>query len=172
MGLVEAEQARPHAAVEHGTLEGVVADREVGHDVHPAEQGRLEDLEQLGAEGAGELAREAERLGYAIALAPEGYKSDAPSVLGYVAARTERIALASGVMQVMPFWVTLIGRRTDNLFHLRTNLRYGCVILRHYLDIERGNLFRALESNLKTRLELVDAAQACRIGPGLSRVGG
>jgi soluble lytic murein transglycosylase-like protein len=51
---------------------------------------------------------------------------------------------ARGYMQVMPFWVKLIGTREDNLFHLRTNLRYGCVILRHYLDIERGNLFRAL----------------------------
>jgi len=51
---------------------------------------------------------------------------------------------ARGYMQVMPFWVSLIGRRTDNLFHLRTNLRYGCVILRHYLDIEKGDYFRAL----------------------------
>ena len=51
---------------------------------------------------------------------------------------------ARGYMQVMPFWVKLIGRPDDNLFHLRTNLRYGCTILRHYLDIERGNLFRAL----------------------------
>lgn len=51
---------------------------------------------------------------------------------------------ARGFMQVMPFWVKLIGRRNDNLFHLRINLRYGCVILRHYLDLENGNLFRAL----------------------------
>jgi len=51
---------------------------------------------------------------------------------------------ARGYMQVMPFWVKLIGRPTDNLFHLRINLRYGCVILRHYLDIEKGDYFRAL----------------------------
>ncbi|MBI4194951.1 MAG: lytic transglycosylase domain-containing protein [Betaproteobacteria bacterium] len=51
---------------------------------------------------------------------------------------------ARGYMQVMPFWVRLIGAGGHNLFHLRTNLRYGCVILRHYLDIENGNLFRAL----------------------------
>lgn len=51
---------------------------------------------------------------------------------------------ARGYMQVMPFWVKLIGRPADNLFHLRINLRYGCVILRHYLDIEKGNYFRAL----------------------------
>jgi soluble lytic murein transglycosylase-like protein len=51
---------------------------------------------------------------------------------------------ARGYMQVMPFWVKLIGTRDDNLFHLRTNLRYGCVILRHYLDMEQGDLYRAL----------------------------
>jgi soluble lytic murein transglycosylase-like protein len=52
---------------------------------------------------------------------------------------------ARGYMQVMPFWVKLIGGSGGhNLFHLRTNLRYGCVILRHYLDIENGDLFRAL----------------------------
>jgi len=51
---------------------------------------------------------------------------------------------ARGYMQVMPFWIKLIGRPGDNLFHLRTNLRYGCTILRHYLDIEKGDLYRAL----------------------------
>ena len=51
---------------------------------------------------------------------------------------------ARGYMQIMPFWTKLIGTADQNLFHLRTNLRYGCVILRHYLDIEDGNLFRAL----------------------------
>jgi soluble lytic murein transglycosylase-like protein len=51
---------------------------------------------------------------------------------------------ARGLMQVMPFWVNLIGEGEHNLFHLRTNIRYGCVILRHYLDIEKGDLYRAL----------------------------
>lgn len=51
---------------------------------------------------------------------------------------------ARGFMQVMPFWVRSIGARDHNLFHLRMNLRYGCTILRHYLDIERGDLYRAL----------------------------
>lgn len=53
-------------------------------------------------------------------------------------------ASARGYMQVMPFWVKLIGSPEHNLFHLRTNLRYGCVILRHYLDIEKGDVVRAL----------------------------
>ena len=51
---------------------------------------------------------------------------------------------ARGYMQVMPFWAKQIGQPGHNLFHLRTNLRYGCVILKHYLDIEKGDLFRAL----------------------------
>ena len=51
---------------------------------------------------------------------------------------------ARGYMQVMPFWVNLIGDRKDDLFHLRTNLRYGCTILRYYLDMENGDLYRAL----------------------------
>ena len=52
---------------------------------------------------------------------------------------------ARGFMQVMPFWSRLIGDGDPGkLFHMQTNLRFGCVILRHYLDIERGNLFMAL----------------------------
>ena len=51
---------------------------------------------------------------------------------------------ARGYMQVMPFWTKLSGRTEHNLFNLRTNLRYGCWILRHYLDMEGGDLYRAL----------------------------
>jgi soluble lytic murein transglycosylase-like protein len=51
---------------------------------------------------------------------------------------------ARGFMQVMPFWVRLIGSPGQNLFQLRTNLRYGCTILRHYLDVENGDVYRAL----------------------------
>ena len=51
---------------------------------------------------------------------------------------------ARGYMQVMPFWVKVIGEPHHNLFALRANLRYGCVILRHYIDRENGDLYRAL----------------------------
>ncbi len=51
---------------------------------------------------------------------------------------------ARGYMQVMPFWVKEIGNNGQDLFHMRINLRYGCTILRHYLDIEKGDLYRAL----------------------------
>jgi len=52
---------------------------------------------------------------------------------------------ARGYMQVMPFWMRSIGDgESSRLFHLQTNLRFGCVILRHYLDREKGDLFMAL----------------------------
>ena len=52
---------------------------------------------------------------------------------------------ARGYMQVMPFWAKLIGDgQASHLFHMQTNLRFGCVILRHYLDREQGDMFLAL----------------------------
>ncbi|MCT7360912.1 MAG: hypothetical protein COB09_15045 [Thalassobium sp.] len=51
---------------------------------------------------------------------------------------------AQGYMQIMPFWKKEIGRTDDNLMHAATNLRYGCTILKHYLDKEKGDWIRAL----------------------------
>lgn len=52
---------------------------------------------------------------------------------------------ARGYMQIMPFWARLIGDGdAGKLFHMQTNIRFGCVILRHYLDRERGDTFLAL----------------------------
>ena len=52
---------------------------------------------------------------------------------------------ARGYMQVMPFWARTIGNGDAyRLFHMQTNLRFGCVILRHYLSVERGDMFMAL----------------------------
>lgn len=77
-----------------------------------------------------------------------------------VESRFERFAIsragARGLMQIMPFWLEEIGtleaydeqvkkgHLTRNLFHLETNIWFGCAILRHYLDVERGNISRAL----------------------------
>lgn len=55
------------------------------------------------------------------------------------------VAGAIGLMQIMPFWLDEIGRPKDNLLHIDTNLRYGCTILKFYLDKEKGDLRRALE---------------------------
>ena len=63
-----------------------------------------------------------------------GFRKYAISVVG-----------ARSYMQVMPFWARTIGDGdASRLFHMQTNLRFGCVILRHYLDRERGDLFMAL----------------------------
>ena len=52
---------------------------------------------------------------------------------------------ARGYMQIMPFWTRVIGDGDPaKLFHMQTNLRFGCVILRHYLDRERGDMFMTL----------------------------
>jgi soluble lytic murein transglycosylase-like protein len=54
------------------------------------------------------------------------------------------VAGAIGLMQIMPFWLDEIGRPNDNLLHVDTNLRYGCTILKFYLEKENGDLRRAL----------------------------
>jgi soluble lytic murein transglycosylase-like protein len=55
------------------------------------------------------------------------------------------IAGARGYMQVMPFWTRVLGDGdAGKLFHMQTNLRFGCVILRHYLEIEKGDLYLTL----------------------------
>ena len=63
-----------------------------------------------------------------------GFRKYAISVVG-----------ARGYMQIMPFWARLIGGGdVAKLFHMQSNLRFGCVILRHYLERERGDMFMAL----------------------------
>jgi soluble lytic murein transglycosylase-like protein len=65
-----------------------------------------------------------------------------------VESRFDRFAIsragARGLMQIMPFWLDEVGRPQDNLFHIHTNLRLGCTILRYYLDAENGDMVRAL----------------------------
>ena len=75
------------------------------------------------------------------------------------------LAGARGYMQVMPFWARLIGDGDAlRLFHLQTNLRFGCVILRHYLDQERGDAFLALGryNGSRGRAEYPNAVFAAR----------
>lgn len=72
---------------------------------------------------------------------------------------------ARGYMQVMPFWTRLIGDGdAGKLFHMQTNLRFGCVILRHYLDREGGNEFMALGryNGSRGRPQYPNAVQSAR----------
>ncbi len=65
-----------------------------------------------------------------------------------IESRFDRFAIsrvgAQGLMQVMPFWLKEIGHEGDNLMDIDTNLRMGCTILKYYLDMEKGDLRRAL----------------------------
>lgn len=97
----------------------------------PDREGRLEMLRAIHYEAT--RAGLDPQLVLGLVQVESGFKKYAVSSTG-----------ARGFMQVMPFWIKVIGRSDDNLFHLRTNLRYGCTILRHYLDIEQGDLYRAL----------------------------
>jgi soluble lytic murein transglycosylase-like protein len=82
----------------------------------------------------------------------EASKADLPPELVLavidVESNFDRFALshagARGLMQVMPFWLDELGRPDDNLFRIETNLRYGCTILRFYMDREKGDLIKAL----------------------------
>ena len=83
---------------------------------------------------------EAKRAGLEVSLVlgliqvESGFRKYAVSVAG-----------ARGFMQIMPFWTRVIGDGdAGKLFHMQTNVRFGCVILRHYLERERGDLFMAL----------------------------
>jgi len=97
----------------------------------PNHQRRLELLKRIHAE-ANRAGLEPE-LVLSVIHVESGFNRFAISSVG-----------AQGLMQVMPFWKHEIGRREDNLTQVATNLRYGCTILKHYLDKEKGNLVRAL----------------------------
>ena len=98
------------------------------------------------------LTREGQRREFLIAVHYEASRAGVSPQLAlaiiHVESAFRKYAVSSagarGYMQVMPFWVNVIGEPDHNLFHLRANLRYGMTILRHYIDIENGDLFRAL----------------------------
>jgi soluble lytic murein transglycosylase-like protein len=77
-----------------------------------------------------------------------GLQPDLVLALIHIESRFDRFALsvagAQGLMQIMPFWKKELGREDDNFAHIETNLRYGCTILKFYLDKENGHLSRAL----------------------------
>jgi soluble lytic murein transglycosylase-like protein len=110
-------------------------------------------LDEMSRRLSKHMPDEQERRDFLISVQYEATRAglEPEMVLGLieVESRFHKYALsragARGYMQVMPFWVKQIGSKEQNLFHLRTNLRYGCTILRLYLDKEKGDLFRALE---------------------------
>ncbi|KVW99556.1 lytic transglycosylase domain-containing protein [Thiobacillus denitrificans] len=109
-------------------------------------------LKDMSSRLARRMPDEAERLEFLTTLHWEASRAgvDPQLMLGLIQVESgfRKYAVspvgARGYTQVMPFWVKAIGDPDHNLFQLRTNLRYGALILRHYIDIERGDLFRAL----------------------------
>ncbi len=109
-------------------------------------------LKEMSRRLAKRMPNEAERLEFLTTLHWEASRAgvDPQLMLGLIQVESgfRKYAVspvgARGYTQVMPFWVKAIGSPDHNLFQLRTNLRYGALILRHYIDIERGDLFRAL----------------------------
>ncbi len=124
-------------------------------DFHSTE-GRLDYLRWLGRMSERLVRRQPDLQHRVEFLQTVWYESrraglDTAMVLGLIQVESafRKFAISSvgarGYMQIMPFWVRLIGDGdVGKLFHMQTNLRFGCVILRHYLDREKGDLFMAL----------------------------
>lgn len=150
------QQYEPLARDVQTSLSNVIADRRPPRVTFAKIEDRIEHINWL-AEMSGRLKKrhadyrvrkefletlyyEAKRAGLDPAMllgliqVESGFKKYAVSPVG-----------ARGYMQVMPFWTKLIGDGdAQKLFNMHSNLRYGCTILRHYLDIEKGNVYRAL----------------------------
>lgn len=146
------QQYEPLAASVRAALHAAVSDHAAPEPIFPSEGEKIAWLAEMSRRMAKRIPDERERLDFLKTVYYEAQRAglDPQLVLGLIQVESgfKKYAVSSagarGYMQVMPFWVKLIGNESSNLFHLRTNLRFGCTILRHYLDIERGNLFRAL----------------------------
>jgi len=147
-----AQKYEPLSASVQATLNRAIADQAVPVIAFDDEQEARAWLNAMSPRLAKRMPERVEREEFLLTVHYEAKRAglDPQLVLGLIQVESafRKYAVSSagarGFMQVMPFWVKLIGAADQNLFHLRTNLRYGCVILRHYLDIENGNLFRAL----------------------------
>ena len=147
-----AQQYERLAASAQAALHAAVSDRASPEPQFPSEEEKQAWLTTMGSKLAPHMPDRVERLEFLKTAYYEAKRAglDPQLVLGivHVESRFRKYAVstagARGYMQVMPFWTGLIGQKGDDLFHLRINLRYGCVILRHYLDIEHGDVYRAL----------------------------
>jgi soluble lytic murein transglycosylase-like protein len=139
-----------------GALSAAIANSAPPKPAFDTIDARLAYLRWLGASSTKLQRRKAEHMTRVEFLETLWYESkraglEPALVLGLVQVESgfRKYAISSagarGYMQVMPFWTRLIGDGDPtSLFHMQTNLRFGCVILRHYLDVERGDLFLAL----------------------------
>jgi soluble lytic murein transglycosylase-like protein len=147
-----AQKYEPLAASVQATMHESVSEREAPEAEFSSPEERETWLAEMSLRLQDRMPDRASRIEFLKTVHYEAKRAglDPQLVLGLiqVESRFRKYAVsqagARGYMQVMPFWVTLIGKKDHNLFHMRVNLRYGCTILRHYLDIEHGSLYRAL----------------------------
>ena len=146
------QQYEPLAASVQAALHAAIADRAAPEPKFASLEEKIAWLSEMSHRLERRMPDRHARLEFLKAVYYEAQRAglDPRMVLGLIQVESgfRKYAVSSagarGYMQVMPFWVKLIGSRDNNLFHLRTNLRYGCTILRHYLDIEKGDVYRAL----------------------------
>jgi soluble lytic murein transglycosylase-like protein len=147
-----AQQYEPLAASVQAALHAAVADQASPEPKFASIQEKIEWLAEMSRRLEKRIPDRQGRLDFLKTVYYEAQRAglDPQLVLGLIQVESGfkkysvSPAGARGYMQVMPFWVKLIGNGGQDLFHLRTNLRFGCTILRHYLDIEKGDLYRAL----------------------------
>jgi soluble lytic murein transglycosylase-like protein len=147
-----AQQYEPLAASVQAALHEAIADRAAPEPQFPSVQEKVNWLTEMSSRLTRRMPDREARLEFLKTVHYEAKRAglDPQMVLGliHVESGFKKYSVSSagarGYMQVMPFWVRLIGSKDNNLFHMRTNLRFGCTILRHYLDIENGDIYRAL----------------------------
>ena len=150
--LAGAQQYEPLAASVQAALHAAIADRAAPEPQFPSIEDKVNWLTEMSSRLTRRMPDRDARLEFLKTVYYEAKRAglDPQLVLGLIQVESgfKKYAVSSagarGYMQVMPFWVRLIGSKDSNLFHMRTNLRFGCTILRHYLDIENGDLYRAL----------------------------
>jgi len=146
----QAEEAL--SASVQASMQAAISDRAAPHLVFDSEADGVAWLNEMSARLATKIPDSTTRTDFLKTVHYEASRAglDPQLVLGLIQVESNfrkyavSTAGARGFMQVMPFWVKMIGTPDHNLFHLRTSLRYGCTILRHYLDIENGDYYRAL----------------------------
>jgi soluble lytic murein transglycosylase-like protein len=150
--LAGAQQYEPLAASAQAALHAAISDRAAPEPPFTSIREKVDWLTEMSSRLTRRMPDREARLEFLKAVYYEAKRAglDPQMVLGLIQVESgfKKYSVSSagarGYMQVMPFWVRLIGRKDDNLFHMRTNLRFGCTILRHYLDIENGDIYRAL----------------------------
>ncbi len=152
MAFAGAQKEEALSASVRASLQKALADTAVSRTALRNRNDEVAWLAEMSRRLAKRIPDEAERLEFLTTLHWEASRAgvDPQLMLGLIQVESgfRKYAVspvgARGYTQVMPFWTRFIGTPEHNLFQLRTNLRYGALILRHYIDIEKGDLYRAL----------------------------